>query len=597
MRRSSISSDLFYTAFNKMLLNNISNSLVKTVLNCAVNLPYMKTWISRLVIVVLVCFTNLMPTSAQNTLTTLGLTSSNYAAVAYSVRQLSTGYTGPLMRIRRSSDGNTYDVWPDANGQFSSTSYISAANPVAIPGSVNGTTALSTITSGATFTVAIWYDQSTNSSPKNLTQTTAANQPTIISSGTIQTENSKPFIRFYGTTGTVSVPSSVYNSLNLASTLSTNGQISVVNKFASGGDGFILSHSSTYYNWHSDPGNSKLFDGTYAASSLLNSTIKQNGTTVDRANAVFNTSLGINTIQPQTANSGTAWDNIGTDRVYHRVTGGGGYAELVVFSAALSAANTSLVEGSQKRFFGIAVPTITSLSSYSGDIGSSVTITGTGFDATAANNVVYFGSTKVTPSSASTTSLTVTVPAGAIYAPVSVVNTIANLQAFSQRPFNVTFNGGNSAIAFKPSLNFASSSANIGSSVGADFDGDGKMDLASVINGSNIVNVFRNTNSVAGTPSFGTALALTPGSTCKEGIAVADFNGDGLMDLVVANNGNGMVAVFKNTSTSGTISFASAVTFTVGSTPRNIAVGDFDNDGKMDIACPSSNASNNYLSI
>ena len=160
MRRSSkISSDLFYTVYNKVPLNNTSNSLIKSVLNCAVNFPFMKTWISRLVTFVLFCFINLMPAVAQNTLGTLGLTSSNYASVAYSVRQLSTGYTGPLMRVRRSTDGNTYDVWPDATGQFSTTSVISAANPGTTPGTKNGTTALSTITSTANFTVAIWYDQ------------------------------------------------------------------------------------------------------------------------------------------------------------------------------------------------------------------------------------------------------------------------------------------------------------------------------------------------------------------------------------------------------------------------------------------------------
>ena len=40
------------------------------------------------------------------------------------------------------------------------------------------------------------------------------------------------------------------------------------------------------------------------------------------------------------------------------------------------------------------VPTITSFSPASAEVGASVTITGTNFDATPANNIVYFGSVK-----------------------------------------------------------------------------------------------------------------------------------------------------------------------------------------------------------
>lgn len=55
-------------------------------------------------------------------------------------------------------------------------------------------------------------------------------------------------------------------------------------------------------------------------------------------------------------------------------------------------------------------PGIVSLSSTSGLVGNSLTITGTNFDAEATNNTVNFGSTQATVTSASATSLTVTVP-------------------------------------------------------------------------------------------------------------------------------------------------------------------------------------------
>ncbi len=58
-----------------------------------------------------------------------------------------------------------------------------------------------------------------------------------------------------------------------------------------------------------------------------------------------------------------------------------------------------------------AAPIITSLSPYSGLAGSSITIKGSGFSSTMASNTVNFGSTTATVTNASTTSLTVTVPA------------------------------------------------------------------------------------------------------------------------------------------------------------------------------------------
>ena len=289
------------------LINFLSSIFIQSIV-IITKVSFMKKWMFKILVFVGLILTNVAPVVAQNTLTALGVTSG--ATVAYSVRQLSTSYTGPLMRIRNNTNNNLYDVWPDASGQFSTTSVISTANPTGTPGTKDGSTALSTITSSTTFTVAIWYDQSGNA--RNLTQTTNAYQPTIISSGTIQTESSKPFIRFYATIGVSGAPSTTFNSLQLASALTTNGHVSVVNKFASGGDGFLLGHSnSLYYGWHSDNSNSKLYDATFASTSVKNGNVWQNGTSVTAANAVFNTSLGINTIQPQTANSGTAWDNIG----------------------------------------------------------------------------------------------------------------------------------------------------------------------------------------------------------------------------------------------------------------------------------------------
>ena len=78
------------------------------------------------------------------------------------------------------------------------------------------------------------------------------------------------------------------------------------------------------------------------------------------------------------------------------------------------------------------VPTIISFTPASGTIGTSVTIIGTNFSATPTNNIVFFGATKATVTAATTTQLTVTVPAGATYQPV----TVGGLTAYPSKPLS-----------------------------------------------------------------------------------------------------------------------------------------------------------------
>jgi hypothetical protein len=98
------------------------------------------------------------------------------AAAAYSLRLLRKDYTGNAIRVRRSSDNTEQDI-----------------------GFVNNVLDTSSLTSfcgvGNGF-VTTWYDQSGNAF--NATQSTAGNQPQIVSSGSIINEGSKPTLRFDG---------------------------------------------------------------------------------------------------------------------------------------------------------------------------------------------------------------------------------------------------------------------------------------------------------------------------------------------------------------------------------------------------------------
>ncbi len=71
-----------------------------------------------------------------------------------------------------------------------------------------------------------------------------------------------------------------------------------------------------------------------------------------------------------------------------------------------------------------------------------------------------------------------------------------------------------------------------------------------------------------------------PVGTNPQAIAVGDFNGDGKPDLAVANFGSNNVSVLIN---NGDGTFKAAVNYAVGSSPQALAVGDFNGDGKLDL--------------
>jgi len=117
---------------------------------------------------------------AQAQIQNLLLDAYSGAVAAYSLRKLRIAYTGYAIRVRRSSDNTSQDIGFDANGNLDTTAITSFV------GAGNGF-------------VSIWYDQSGNG--RDAYQTTAANQPLIISSGAITTNGGKPAIRTANGTG------------------------------------------------------------------------------------------------------------------------------------------------------------------------------------------------------------------------------------------------------------------------------------------------------------------------------------------------------------------------------------------------------------
>lgn len=130
----------------------------------------------------------------------------------------------------------------------------------------------------------------------------------------------------------------------------------------------------------------------------------------------------------------------------------------------------------------------------------------------------------------------------------------------------------------------------------ADFNGDGKLDLATADSGSNFVSVLLGN----GDGTFQPAAAYVAGSSTFSGpgsIAVGDFNGDGKLDLAVAIVGDNDVAILLG---NGNGTFQLPVSYAVDTHPFWVTAADFNGDGKLDLAVANFgilNSSNGSVSV
>jgi hypothetical protein len=126
-----------------------------------------------------------------------------------------------------------------------------------------------------------------------------------------------------------------------------------------------------------------------------------------------------------------------------------------------------------------------------------------------------------------------------------------------------------------------------------DFNGDGIPDLAVAGThsggGAGLVEILQGdgTGAFSNVTTTGIAVGNNPSS-----VVVGDFNGDGNLDFAVANLSDNTISVMKGDGTGTAFTAATGSPFNTGggTSPAAIAVADFNGDGKLDLAVAESGA-------
>jgi sugar lactone lactonase YvrE len=193
-----------------------------------------------------------------------------------------------------------------------------------------------------------------------------------------------------------------------------------------------------------------------------------------------------------------------------------------------------------------------------------------------------FGSTSAIASSgtAGNYTLTGTVSAFGIPVPTGTVSFLDSSNA-NAVVATATLAPGTLAFGLTPAAGspLAEPSAALNAVTG-DFNNDGILDMAMLGAGATAVKIFLG----KGDGTFQTPVSYNLSDGSEGGLAVADFNGDGMLDLVAGSNHSVSVLLGNGDGT-----FHAEVTYPVGPIDSGyiaggVAVGDFNNDGVPDIS-------------
>jgi hypothetical protein len=257
------------------------------------------------------------------------------AQFAFSLRRLRSGYSGPVVQVRRSNDNAEENFNADEVANGTLAAWVGAGN--------NGL-------------VKTWYDQGLNGF--HVEQGTSGNQPTIVSSGSLITDSGKPAVQFAASTalatgaGFTSYTTSRSHTFAVCKNTSSLSTVRVlfnvvseraVNRVGSGSNAQIYQRSLT--------------PGTDLLQSTLNSYYPTNSTTL--STILYNNALGT----WQAARNGGAFTNsaqgsTGTPTVTAFDISNASFAwtgtisEIVIFTSDMTS-RRSLVEDNINRHYAI----------------------------------------------------------------------------------------------------------------------------------------------------------------------------------------------------------------------------------------------------
>jgi FG-GAP-like repeat/Abnormal spindle-like microcephaly-assoc'd, ASPM-SPD-2-Hydin len=202
-----------------------------------------------------------------------------------------------------------------------------------------------------------------------------------------------------------------------------------------------------------------------------------------------------------------------------------------------------------------------------------LTVSGDNF---VAASVVSWGNTTLATTYVSATQLTAVVPAA-----LTASSGTGWITVSSAGPSGIRSN-----IAFLPvgvstaSLNFSSSTLTLGASpfrmAEGDFNGDGRMDLAVANWGDNTVSIFMGNGDGTFQAARNISVSGQPFS-----VTVGDFNGDGKVDLAVGFESSVGISILLG---NGDGTFQAPISTAAGSFNYGLVAGDFNKDGNLDLA-------------
>lgn len=279
-------------------------------------------------------------------------------AWAYSVsRKVVASYSGPLMRVRRSSDNAELDIQPIASG--------------ANAGLVDSAALLAHVGAGDGFVVTL-YDQSGNA--RHITQQTAGRQTKIVSSGVVEVVNAKPsmahipasspylagsFAPLYGAGSSTIIGVARNDAAAADSYLFCESHSTLGTQFIAGVSGSPQSNE-VKASYRNDAGSSFVGNGSSVqVSGFTNGTLRQ-FVLVDTGAAIRVASNTTAETQDSTYSRSGRTVTVNQTAIGCRLRGSGAdkfpamhLSELIAFPANISDADKAAIKGDQTRWYGL----------------------------------------------------------------------------------------------------------------------------------------------------------------------------------------------------------------------------------------------------